>query len=250
MRICDTLALVGSLQLGLSGPFDCHVYAMCGSTKEVVLIDSGAGTHTERLLQHVAADLSSSTVAALLITHCHADHCGGAAAIREQTGCRVIAPQCSRNILETGDEEASGLRVARDQGLYPMEFRLRPCAVDEAVQDGDVFTAAGTVFTAIHVRGHSRDSFCFLTKGKEGAWMFTGDSVFYGGVLGVINADGSGMEGYRSDLHKLEGHGVQGFFPGHGLFTLSGGQRHLDCAVEQVRKGFLGRQIGQGDLFF
>jgi hypothetical protein len=34
------------------------------------------------------------------------------------------------------------------------------------------------------------------------------------------------------------------------LFTLSGGQRHLDCAVEQVRKGFLGRQIGQGDLFF
>lgn len=43
MRICDPLAIVGSLQFGLSGPLDCHVYAMRGPTG-VVLIDSGAGT--------------------------------------------------------------------------------------------------------------------------------------------------------------------------------------------------------------
>jgi hypothetical protein len=58
------------------------------------------------------------------------------------------------------------------------------------------------------------------------------------------------MDGYRADLHKLTGLAVDGLFPGHGLFTLCGGQRHLDCAVEQTHKGFVGRQIGQGDLIF
>jgi len=58
------------------------------------------------------------------------------------------------------------------------------------------------------------------------------------------------MEGYRSDIGKLAGLGVDGLFPGHGMFTLSGGQRHLDVAIEQVQKGFLTRQIGQGDAIF
>jgi glyoxylase-like metal-dependent hydrolase (beta-lactamase superfamily II) len=80
--------------------------------------------------------------------------------------------------------------------------------------------------------------------------MFAGDVVFYGGILGVINVDGSGMEGYRADLSKLNGLGVEGFFPGHGIFTLHGGQRHIDKAIEQMANGFMPRQIGQGDAIF
>ena len=100
------------------------------------------------------------------------------------------------------------------------------------------------------MRGHSPDAFCYLTRSLGSPWLFCGDVVFYGGVLGVINAEGSGMEGYRANLCKLSGLNVEGLFPGHGLFTLRGGQRHLDYAIEQSRKGFLGPQIGQeGGLF-
>jgi glyoxylase-like metal-dependent hydrolase (beta-lactamase superfamily II) len=249
MRVADALAVVGSLQFGLSGPLDCHVYALRGE-HSLVLIDAGAGTHTDQLLKNVSVDFSGASVAAVLITHCHVDHCGGAAAIRQRTGCKIIAPELCRMTLQTADEEASGLRVAREQGIYPPEFRLPPCPVDVTVADGETFTAAGMEFTAIHVRGHSRDAHCYLTRCKGRNWLFTGDVVFYGGVLGVVNAEGSGMDGYRADIGKLCGLDVDGLFPGHGLFTFCRGQRHLDCAIEQTRKGFVGRQIGQGDLIF
>jgi glyoxylase-like metal-dependent hydrolase (beta-lactamase superfamily II) len=249
MRINDALALVGSLQFGISGPLDCHVYAVRGP-EGIVLIDAGAGTHTEQLLRNVSTDFPDAAVKALLVTHCHIDHFGGAAQIRELTACKVIAPALCRKTIETADEEASGFRAAREQSVYPSDLRLRPCPVDLAVGDGESFTAAGIAFTAIHVRGHSRDSHCYLMKHSGGNWLFTGDVVFYGGVLGVINAEGSGMEGYRSDLTKLSGLKVDGLFPGHGLFTLARGQRHLDRAMEQTRSGFVGRQIGQGDLIF
>ncbi len=249
MRINEVFALVGSLQFGISGPLDCHVYAIRGRDG-IVLIDAGAGTHTPVLLRNLDSDFPDVPVRALLVTHCHMDHCGGAAQIRQLTGCKVIAPEPCRRTLETADEEASGLRVAREQGVYPPDFRLQACPVDQAVSDGERFSAVGLDFTAIHVTGHSRDAHCFLLNRNGSAWLFTGDVVFYGGVLGVINAEGSGMEGYRKDLAKLSGLNIDGLFPGHGLFTLQGGQKHLDCAIEQTRRGFIGRQIGQGDLIF
>ncbi|MGH9523731.1 MAG: MBL fold metallo-hydrolase, partial [Terriglobales bacterium] len=141
-------------------------------------------------------------------------------------------------------------RNARQQGVYPPELRLSPCAVDRAVGDGERFCIAGLEFTAIHVRGHSRDAHCFLTDVEGSRWLFTGDVVFYGGILGLVNSNGSEMAGYRADLHKLDDLGVVGLFPGHGLFTVCGGQRHLQCAIQQVQRGFIPRQIGQGDLIF
>lgn len=241
--------MAASLQFGLAGLLDCHVYALRGE-KGVVLIDAGAGDSSVPLLENVKKEFAGEKIVALLITHAHLDHCGGAGAIREASGCQVIAPFMSRGILESGDEEASGLRRAREQGLYPPEFRLHACRVDREVRDLEKFEAGGIEFTALHVRGHSPDGFCYYTQMGSQKWLFSGDSVFYGGVLGVINADGSGMEGYRQDLSKLGGLGIDGLFPGHGIFTLRDGQRHIDCALQQLEKGFLGRQIGQGELLF
>jgi glyoxylase-like metal-dependent hydrolase (beta-lactamase superfamily II) len=249
MKITGSLAMVGSMQFGLAGPLDCNVYALRGPGG-LVLIDAGAGTHTPQVLSNVAADLPGSPITALILTHAHMDHCGGAASIRNATGCSVIAPQPSKHILEAADEDASGLRLAREQGIYPPDLRLGPCLVDSVVHDDETFSAAGLEFNAIHVRGHSRDAFCYLTRSFGSPWLFSGDVVFYGAVLGVINAEGSGMKGYRTDLPKLSGLDVEGLFPGHGIFTLRGGQHHLNCAIEEVRKGFLGRQIGQENLLF
>src|SRR5207302_305112 len=116
MRVCDSLAVVGSMQFGISGPLDCHVYAVRGR-EAAVLIDSGSGTHTVQLLRNLGRDFPGLPVSALLITHCHAGHCGSAAGLRTKTGCRVLTPLSTRAALETGDEEMSGLRVAREQGV-------------------------------------------------------------------------------------------------------------------------------------
>ncbi len=166
------------------------------------------------------------------------------------TGCKVIATEYTSPILENADEEASGLRLARNQGIYPRDFRFSPCRVDKSVQDGEEFEAGGLGWRVIRVRGHSEDSACFLVDVNAQPYLFSADVIFYGGVLGVINAEGSGMSGYRADLGKLTNLGIEGLFPGHGLFTLRNGQRHIDIAIEQVARGFVPRQIGQGDLIF
>lgn len=249
MRVNDSLGLLASMQFGLGGPRDCHVYAVRGPDG-IAMVDSGAGTDTAHLLRALASSFPGQPLQALLLTHYHMDHCGGAAELREATGCEVIGPEPSRAILEQGDEDAAGLSAARAQGLYPAVVHLRACGLSRAVRDGETFSAAGRQFTAIHVRGHSPESFCYLTRTEAGCWLFAGDVVFYGGVLGVVNAEGSGMEGYRADLQKLGGLGVDALLPGHGLFTLRNGQQHIDCAIAQTRRGFLGRQIGQGDQLF
>ena len=249
MRILPNLAVVGSLQFGLSGHLDCHIYAIAGS-EGTVFIDAGAGTDSRAILQNLEQDLGSRALKAILITHAHADHFAGAAELRRITGCKVIAPAQSRAIIENADEDASGLKKARDQGAYTEDFVLTRCPVDVPVEDGQGINISGFRFEALHVRGHSDDSFCYLLDLRGRRWLFTGDILFYGGTLGVINADGSSMEGYRSDLAKLRGLGAQGLFPGHGLFTLRDGQRHIDLAIQQSQKGFLPRQIGQGEVIF
>lgn len=249
MRVNSRLALIGSLQFGISGPLDCHVWAIRGGDG-VVVVDAGGGTHTERILANLAADFGEAPVVALVLTHSHPDHCFGAAAIAEAAGCRVFAPEPSREILETGDAVRCGLRLAQQRGVYPADFQFRACKVDRAFRDGDTIEPGGLRITTLRVRGHSQDSFCLLLETGGERWLFSGDAVFYGGVLGVTNIEGSGMEGYRADLPKLAGLGVDAFLPGHGLFTMREGQRHIDAAIGQAAKNFMPRQIGQWDLLF
>jgi hydroxyacylglutathione hydrolase len=249
MRVTSSLALVGSLQYGISGPLDCSVYALQGP-RGVVLVDAGAGTHSDSLLANLNSDLGTGKVESLIVTHGHLDHCGGAASVKMKTGCKIIASEYTRPILENADEEASGLRLARKQGMYPEDFRFSPCEVDQPLQDAEEFEAGGLDWKVIGVRGHSEDSACFLVHVDGHPLLFSADVIFYGGVFGVINAEGSGMSGYRADLRKLKNLGIEGLFPGHGLFTLRNGQRHIEAAIEQLARGFVPRQIGQGDLIF
>lgn len=244
MKVCSELALAGSGQYGLSSRFDCSIWALRGD-EGVVLIDAGSGEATEEILATVEADLNAPVVAALL-THSHADHARGLRSLRDRTGCRICVPEPSREAVETGDDVLTGLRTAREMGVYPENFGALACPVDETLRDGVEAIVAGLRFLPLHVRGHSQDHFCYL----HDRMLFSGDAVFYGGVLGLINADGSDMAGYRADFGKLAGLDFDGLYPGHGLFTTRAGVRHIQAAAGVLRKGSLGRQIGQWDLIF
>jgi len=66
--------------------------------------------------------------------------------------------------------------------------------------------------------------------------LFSGDAVFHGGFVSVINVPTCDPAAYRAALPKLTGLHVDGLFPGHYLWTLSGGQEHLDLAVERMQR--------------
>ncbi|MHB1022220.1 MAG: MBL fold metallo-hydrolase [Acidobacteriaceae bacterium] len=249
MRINSFLAIIGSGQFGLSSPYDCHVYAIRGP-EGVVLIDAGSGLAEAELVRNLAMDFPNVPVAAVLLTHAHMDHSGGALGLKRYFHCPVIASNLSKPALEAADEESNGLRHAREAGGYPSHLHMKPCPIDATYADGEHIAVAGLVLEAVHVRGHSQDSFCLLTHLNGSHICFSADVVFYGGILGVINAWDSTMQGYCSDLPKLQGRSIDMLFPGHGLFTLQNGQQHIDAAIQTLGSGFLPAQIGQGAGIF
>lgn len=250
MRITENIYLVGSLQLGISGRWDSHVYLIKG-TDGLVLIDAGGGTDGEKIFENIRNEgFDPNDIKALLLTHIHFDHSCGAAEIREKTGCKVYLSAKTKDLLENGTAEEAGLDRAIEQGVYPQWFKYRNCKVDEVVNDADVIETAGLKFEAIGIEGHSPDSICYLVEigGKRN--LFAGDVLFYGGIIGLINAPGSTMEGYRQDLQKLANLNIDGLFPGHFLFTVTGGQRHIDAAIEQCGKGSIPQTVGQYGVVF
>jgi glyoxylase-like metal-dependent hydrolase (beta-lactamase superfamily II) len=247
--ITPRIAMAASLQYGLAGAFDCNVYAIRGPDG-VIIIDAGGGVETELLAERVRWCFPDQQVAGLILTHAHPDHAAGAAALREIFACPVFAPAVSAAAVANGDEAAMGLTAGKSAGVYPQDLRLKSCPIDRTIENGDSFPLGGVIFKAIHVRGHSPDSMAYLATIDERKCLFSGDIVFYGGVLGLINAEGSDLAGYRMDLSRLSGLATDALFPGHGLFTLRAGQRHIDAAIERVAGNFVPRTIGQGDSIF
>lgn len=248
MKIDKQLAIVASAQFGLDdaavGAYDCHVYA-CRTSEGVVLVDSGGGLTVDRILMRLGEYWPGAELKAVVLTHAHGDHSCGAELLRRRTGCAVYAPSTSIEVIRSGDETAIGLR-----DTYPPAIELHACPDAIAYEDGVKFEVAGVEFEPIHVRGHSADAHCLLASIAGRRTLFAGDVLFYGAVFGVIARPDSGMWGYKQDLHKLEGRKVEAFLPGHGLFTMTRGQHHIDRAIDALRQGFLPRQIGQFDLVF
>ena len=221
------------------------------SAAGILLIDSGSGLGHDRILANLreefGADLGPGTI---LLTHRHPDHIGGAARLSAELGWPVVTSALAAPVVMSGDEAGSGLAGAQAQGGYPADMRLEPCPVARQFGDGDVLELEGFSLRAIRVRGHSADSFAFLFEHGGRRGLIAGDIVFYGGIVGLINSPDSSLQAYSEDIGKLEGLGVDILLPGHGLFTLNAGQRHIDMAREELRKGFVPRTIGQGDLIF
>jgi glyoxylase-like metal-dependent hydrolase (beta-lactamase superfamily II) len=58
--------------------------------------------------------------------------------------------------------------------------------------------------------------------------LFSGDTVFWGGLIQLLNTPGSEISAYRRGVQALEGLGIDCLFPGHGLWALGNGQAHID----------------------
>jgi glyoxylase-like metal-dependent hydrolase (beta-lactamase superfamily II) len=86
----------------------------------------------------------------------------------------------------------------------------------------------------LNIPGHSKGSLCFLIDLPEGRAIFTGDTVFAEGIIGMLNFEGSDLSDYRNYIHRLAKLDVDMLFPGHRVFVMSGAQSHLDLAIEHL----------------
>jgi glyoxylase-like metal-dependent hydrolase (beta-lactamase superfamily II) len=148
-----------------------------------VVIDPGP-----EIVAHLdAVAEQAGDVAAVLLTHHHADHAEAARAFAERVGCGVRA-----------------LDPAYTLGA-------------EGLTDGDVVAVDGLEVHVIGTPGHTGDSLSFLVP-AEGA-VLTGDTVLGRGTTVVAHPDGQ-LGAYLDSLDRLHAlaatHEIRTIWPGHG----------------------------------
>jgi glyoxylase-like metal-dependent hydrolase (beta-lactamase superfamily II) len=107
----------GALGGGLSHAADCNVYLVRAGGR-AVLIDAGSGLGPEQLADNVrAAGVEPDRVEAVLLTHAHLDHSGGAAWLAARGRVLVsTVPDCSPFEQERSLRRLAALPIG---GLYP-----------------------------------------------------------------------------------------------------------------------------------
>jgi glyoxylase-like metal-dependent hydrolase (beta-lactamase superfamily II) len=234
MRLHPRIALVGSGEIGLSDSWDCHVYLVDGGS-ELALIDAGGGRPDSytRILHNLAQDgFDPARIRHILLTHWHADHARGAAGWRTRLDAPVYLPEIERTFLEEGHSGGC------------------PCPVDLGYHHGDRLGVGDLSLEVIQVPGHSQGICAFLLDLDGYRVLFGADIVFIHGVIGLINHEGSELGPYRRYLPRLAGLGVDALLPGHLLFVLNQGQRHIDLALDALKGGFVPPTIGQSGITF
>ena len=154
IRIKDNLWQVGGR--GLTDAADAAVYLVRFDDK-AALIDAGSGRNQAQLIKNIAQCLGPNVqLEYLLLTHCHFDHAGGAQAVRNEYGCRIVAHELDAIYLESGDNRVTGAVV--------YGARLEPFGVDIKLQGQESTFAIGSgAVRAIHCPGHSPGSVVYTT---------------------------------------------------------------------------------------
>jgi len=235
LKIVSDIYMVGSGQIRLSNRMDSHVYLIDGGD-ELALIDAGVGVESECILENVRKEgFDLKRLRSVLVTHSHPDHAGGCRDIQARTGCSIIAPEHENKILEGMIDIEESVNICKKTGIYPPDYIFPRCKVDRVVGHGEKVPVGRYEVTAITVPGHSKGSTCYLLKQEDCRILFSSDVVFFGGTIGLGNWPGSNLDDYRRSIGRLADLRIDALLPGHFLWTLKGGQEHLDKAIQNLK---------------
>lgn len=174
-------------------------------TKEGFIIDPAASP--DKIIDLVTR--LSVDVKAILLTHGHFDHIGGANVLKERYGVQIY-----------GHEDE--VDMARDAMInLSAHFDDVNCVeIDKPLRDGEEFKVAGFDIKTIHTPGHTKGSCCYIVTDDEKDRLFSGDTIFYHSYGRTDLPTGSGATIIRSILDKLLVlDGNMEVFPGHGDTT-------------------------------
>ncbi len=172
----------------------------CTATGEALLIDAAAEPES---LRDLIGDADLRTV---VTTHGHWDHHRALPEVVEATGAQTVAHRA----------DAADL----------------PVPVQRTVEHGDTVTVGEQTLEVVHLRGHTPGSIALVWRGSgdAGVHVFTGDSLFPGGV-GNTQQDAARFARLIGDVEeRLFGALPDStwVYPGHGGDTTLGAERpHL-----------------------
>ena len=173
---------------------------LIASPESLTLVDAGFPGSATVLAEALASlGRDAHDVTDILVTHCHPDHAGGTAEIRQVTGGKVWMHPADGAMVSAGRafrpyRVTAGIRNRLFARLVirrsPQGFE--PASVDEEVTPGQMIPVAGGIM-ALGTPGHTEGHLAFIWPG-DGGVLFLGDAATHRGRLALppINEDHSG----------------------------------------------------------
>ncbi|WP_346618981.1 MBL fold metallo-hydrolase [Blastococcus montanus] len=171
----------------------------CTTTGEALLVDAAAEPDVLRAL------IGDADLRTVVTTHGHWDHHRALPDVVRETGAATVA--------------------------HPEDAAALPVPVQRPVEHGDPVTVGDQTLEVVHLRGHTPGSIALVWRGPAdaGVHVFTGDSLFPGGVGRTWSA-----EDFASLIDDVEQRLFGALpdetwvYPGHGKDTTIGAERpHL-----------------------
>lgn len=236
MKLTEHIFLVGSGRLGfnLTDPLDCHVY-LVQSDGDALLIDAGGGVDIAPILAEIDRDgIPRTSIRRLLLTHAHADHAGGAAALADALGCEIHASDLAGDYLKRGDETAISLDRARRAGAYPADYVFRPAPVASVLHAGDRVSVGSLELEVLETPGHCGGHLSYVLHRPGGIDCFCGDALFAQGAIILQDIWDCTVGDSCRSVEKIAALHPDGFFPGHGAVAIQRGWTHAEAAMERI----------------
>ncbi|MCU1263021.1 MAG: beta-lactamase domain protein [Bryobacterales bacterium] len=180
------------------------------TTKEAIVVDPG--DDIAEILTILARH--SLRVKAIVITHAHIDHIGGAQKLKAVTEAPVYMNQNDSELSDRLDMQAAWLGVETPENP----------GIDVPVRDGDTLDLGATVFHVLHTPGHTQGSISLWIPAQQK--LVAGDTLFRDSIGRTDLPGGDGKQiiaSIKGKLLTLPEETV--VIPGHGQNTTIGREK-------------------------
>jgi glyoxylase-like metal-dependent hydrolase (beta-lactamase superfamily II) len=196
------------------GPLACNCSIFGDEqTREAMVIDPG--DQIEDVLEVLSR--RGLKVKAIVITHAHIDHIGGAAKLKQATGAPVYMNQNDAELQAMLPVQAAWLGMRNPENVE----------IDVAVKDGDSLLVGVAEFHVMHTPGHTPGSISLYAPAENK--LVAGDTLFRGGIGRTDLPGGDGRRILRSIHDKLLPLPEETIVvPGHGANTTIGREKRMN----------------------
>ena len=163
------------------------------------------------------------TVKAIVITHAHIDHIGGAHKLREVTGAPVYMNERDALLRDMLDVQAAWLGLETPEKV----------TIDKPVKEGDKLVLGSAEFSVLETPGHTQGSICLWIPAENK--LVAGDTLFRDSIGRTDLPGGDGKQILRSihdKLLPLPDDAV--VIPGHGEKTTIGREKQFNYFLQNL----------------